>query len=106
MNIICLNTSGIASNLLNMQLVLFMNISCSRMSRLKQSILVFVIVVFSLNHQISDVTGSLAKICGNRSREVFVSNSNVMYVHFHSDGSVNDYGFDAEYQEVEGRFNR
>ena len=61
--------------------------------------------LFSVNHQISDVTGSLAKICGNRSGEVFVSRSNVMHVHFHSDGSVNGYGFDAYYQEVEGTCN-
>ena len=83
-----------------------MNINCSSMSRLIQSIFDSFYCFFSVNHQISDDAGRLGTLCGNRSREVFVSRSNVMYVQFHSDGSVNGYGFDADYQEVEGTFNR
>ena len=82
--------------------MLFINSNCNRISGLIRSIFVF-IVVFSANHQISDSTGTMATICGNRSRDVFVSRSNVMYVHFHSDHILNGYGFDAYYQEVEGK---
>ena len=62
------------------------------------------LLVFTARHfvsiiKISDDVGVVGKICGNRTRYELLSRSNVVHVSFVSDCGVNDYGFEAEYQE-------
>ena len=50
----------------------------------------------------SDQYGSMGKVCGNTAG-VFESETNVMYVTFHADSSINGNSFNLEYNTDGGK---